>query len=91
MQSSIHEVSRDSWGSVRAVGALSWPGLLSANIILPQMQERACRGNAKSQLDAVMEHLVGRRSQPRVAQVHAIFLNDQNRWRQDPSQPLLQI
>jgi len=58
---------------VRAVGALSWPGLLSANIILPQMQERACRGNAKSQLDAVMEHLVGRQGQSRGAQVHAMY------------------
>ena len=84
MQTSIHEVSRDSWGSVRAVGALSWPGLLSANIILPQMQERACRGNAKSQLDAVMEHLVGRQGQPRGAQVYAMCLSDGS---QDPPLP----
>ena len=31
-----------------------------------------CRRNAKSQLEAVMEHLVGRQGQPRGAQVHAM-------------------
>jgi len=34
-----------------------------------------------------MEHLVGRQSQPRGAQVHAIQLNGQEGWSQDP--PLL--
>jgi len=35
-----------------------------------------CNGNAKSRPNAVMEHLVGRRGQPRGAQVHARALSD---------------
>jgi len=31
-----------------------------------------CGGNAESQLEAVIEHLVGRQGQPRGAQVHAV-------------------
>jgi len=31
-----------------------------------------CSGNAKSQLEAVMEHVVGRQDQPRGTQVHAM-------------------
>ncbi|XP_040525300.1 uncharacterized protein LOC101748689 isoform X2 [Gallus gallus] len=58
-------------------------GRRSAYLILA-IQERACRGNAKSQLDAVMEHLVGRQGQPRGAQVYAMCLSDGS---QDPPLP----
>ena len=46
-----------------------------------------CSGNAKSWLEAVIEHLMGRQGQPRGAQVHAKNLSDQNRWSQDPPLP----
>jgi len=46
-----------------------------------------CSGNAKSQPETVIEHLVGRHSQPRGAQVQAVHLRDQKGWSQDP--PLL--
>jgi len=39
-------------------------------------------------LEAVMEHLVGRQSQPRGAQVHAMLLSDQQGCSQHP--PLFQ-
>jgi len=42
-----------------------------------------CSGNAKSCLEPVMEHLVGREGQPREAQVHAMNLSDQKGWSQD--------
>ena len=35
------------------------------------------RRNAKSQLESVIEHLVGRQDQPRGAQLHAIHLSGQ--------------
>ena len=38
---------------------------------------RECSRNAESQLEAVMEHLVGRQGQPRGAQLHAMDLRDQ--------------
>ena len=44
-------------------------------------------GSAKSQPVAVMEHLVGRRGQPRRAQVHAMYLSDQKGCSQDPPLP----
>ena len=44
-------------------------------------------GNAKSQLETVIEHLVGRQDQPRGAQVHAVYLSDQKGWSQDPPLP----
>jgi len=34
-----------------------------------------------------MDHLVGRQAQPRGAQVHAVHLNDQKGWTQDPPLP----
>ena len=43
--------------------------------------------NAKSQLETVIEHLVGRQGQPRGAQVHAMYLSDWKGWSQDPSLP----
>ena len=43
--------------------------------------------NAKSQLETVIEHLVGRQGQPRGAQLHAMHLSDQKGWSQDPSLP----
>ena len=36
----------------------------------------SCSGNAESQPEAVIEHLVGRQGQPRGAQVHAMYLSD---------------
>jgi len=46
-----------------------------------------CSRNAKSQLEAVIEHLVGRQGQPRGAQVYAMQLSAQKRWSQDPPLP----
>jgi len=45
----------------------------------------SCSGNAESQPEAVIEHLVGR--QPRGAQVHAVVLSDRKGWSQDPPLP----
>ena len=47
----------------------------------------ACSGNAKSQVEAVIEHLVGRQSQPREAQVHAVYLSDWKGCSQDAPLP----
>ena len=44
---------------------------------------QTCSGNAESQLEAVIEHLVGRQGQPRGAQVHAMQLRDRKGWSQD--------
>ena len=46
-----------------------------------------CRGNAESQLQPVIKHLVGRQGQPRAAQLHAMYLSDQKGWSQDPPLP----
>jgi len=46
-----------------------------------------CSGNAKSWLEAVIEHLVRRQGTPRGAQVHAMYLSDQKGWSWDPSLP----
>ena len=46
-----------------------------------------CSGNAKSGLESVIEHLVGRQGRPRGAQVHAMSLSDQKGWSQDPFLP----
>jgi len=46
-----------------------------------------CSRNAKSQLEPVIEHLVGRQGQPRGVQVHATHLSDQKGWSQDPPLP----
>jgi len=46
---------------------------------------RWCSGNAKSQLETMIEHLVGRQGQRRGAQVHAI--GDWKAWSQDPPLP----
>jgi len=46
-----------------------------------------CSRNAKSWLEAVIEHLVERQGQLRGAQVLAVHLSDQKGWNQDP--PLL--
>lgn len=40
-----------------------------------------------SWLEAVIEHLVGRQSQPRGAQVHTMHLSDWNGWSQDSPRP----
>jgi len=49
--------------------------------------------NAKSWLEAVIEHLVGRQGQPRGAQLHAMQLSDQKGWSQNPPlpRPLLRV
>jgi len=52
-----------------------------------QNRNAHCRGNAESQLEPVIEHLVGRQGQPRAAQLHALHLNDQKGWSQDPPRP----
>ena len=41
---------------------------------------RWCSGNAKSQLEPVIEHLVGRQGQLRGAQVHTVQLSDRKGW-----------
>ena len=46
-----------------------------------------CSGNAKSGLETLIEHLVGRQGQPRGAQVHAVHLCNWKGWSQDPSLP----
>ena len=46
-----------------------------------------CSGNAKSQLERVIEHLLGWWEQPRGAQVHAVLLRDWKGWSQDPPLP----
>jgi len=43
-----------------------------------------CSGNAKSQLERVIEHLLGWWEHPRGAQVHAVLLRDWKGWSQDP-------
>ena len=43
----------------------------------------SCSGNAKSQLEPVIEHLVGRQDWPRGAQVQAMQLSDWKGWSQD--------
>ena len=40
-----------------------------------------------SQLEAMIEHLVGRHGQSRGAQVHAVHLSDGKGWNQDPPLP----
>jgi len=42
-----------------------------------------CSGNAKSQPETVIEHLVGRQGQLRRAQVYAMQLSDWKGWSQD--------
>ena len=46
-----------------------------------------CNRNADSQLESVVEHLVGRQGQPGGAQVHAMQLSDRKGWSQDPPLP----
>jgi len=46
-----------------------------------------CGGNAKSGLEAVIEHLVGRQGEPRGTQVYAMKLSDWKGWSQDPILP----
>jgi len=46
-----------------------------------------CSGSAKSGLEAVIEHLVGRQGQPRGSQVHAMYLSDWKGWSQDSPLP----
>jgi len=46
-----------------------------------------CSRNAESQLEAVIEHLVGGQGQPRGAQVQAMYLSDWKGWCQDPAPP----
>jgi len=50
-----------------------------------------CSGNAKSQLEAVIEHLVRRQGQPRGAQLHAMHLKDWEGWSLDPPLPRLHL
>ena len=43
-----------------------------------------CNGNAESQPEAVIEHLVGRQGQTRAVQLQAMPLSDWKGWCQDP-------
>ena len=51
------------------------------------MTSEVCSGNAESQPEAAIEHLVGRQDQPRGAQAQAMHLSDRKGWRQDPPLP----
>lgn len=44
-------------------------------------------GNVQSQLEVVIENLVGKQGQPTGAQMHAMFLSEQKEWSQDPRLP----
>ena len=58
---------------------------ISCQLVLPVcLDGNRCNGNAESWPEPVIEHLVGRRGQPRGAQLHAVCLNDQKGWSQDP-------
>lgn len=46
-----------------------------------------CSGSAKSGREPVIEQLVGRQGEPRVAQVHAMLLKDWKGWIQDSPLP----
>jgi len=48
--------------------------------------EDFCSVNAKSQLETVIEHLVGRQGQPMGAQMHAVHVSDRQGLSQDSSQ-----
>jgi len=66
--------------------------LLPQSISLPkdisvQFNDDYSSRNAKSSLETLIGHLVGRQGQPRGAQVYAMYLNDQKGWRQDPRLP----
>ena len=49
---------------------------LTKKIRLNWIASCSCSGNAKSQLEAVIEHLGGRQGQPRAVQVYAMHLSD---------------
>ena len=64
---------------------LLWGGI---QLVQVSCCHQFCNRNAKSWLEAVIEHLVGRQGQPRgVAQVYLMHLSDQKGWGQDPSLP----
>jgi len=46
----------------------------------PKNVHKTCSRNARSQLETVVEHLVGRQGQLKGAQVHAMCLGDWKRW-----------
>ena len=50
-------------------------------------------GNAKTQLEPVIEHLVGRQGQLKGPQVHAMYRSDWKGWSQDslPPRPHLRV
>ena len=64
-----------------------WKKSASKDPILLLVKLTCCSGNAKSQLEAVTEHLVGRQGQTRGAQVQAMQLNGRKGWSQDPPLP----
>ena len=53
--------------------------------------KQECSTNAESQLEPVIEHLVGRYGQPRGAQMHALPLSDWKVWSQDSPIPRPQL
>ena len=59
---------------------------INAMKFLTLLQKQHSR-NAKSQLEPVIEHLIGRQGQPRRAQNYAVHLSDQKGQSQDPPLP----
>ena len=49
---------------------------LASFSVQPAFYVRLCSRNAKSRLETVIEHLVGKQGQPRGAQVHVMQLSD---------------
>ena len=83
-----------AWLSAAAALVAAFGDLLNGRTFLgtcckftDTVQVCICSGNAESQPEAVMEHLVGRQGQPRGAQVHAMCLIDWKRWSQGPPLP----
>jgi len=53
-----------------------WDSMLPSEVGIQHVRSGYCSQNAKSWLEAVIAHLVGRQGQPRGAQVYAVHLID---------------
>jgi len=58
------------------LGKQMWDSMLPSEVGIQHVRSGYCSQNAKSWLEAVIEHLVGRQGQPRGAQVYAVHLID---------------